>query len=125
MSILLDSDVVIEILRSRNQAVLLQWEALAKTAEVVLFSPITAAEVWAGARPNEQSATSRFFNFLTCIPLDYAIGHLAGELLRQFSKSHGLKIADALIAATAIHHKAALWTRNQKHYPMPQLNFYQ
>jgi predicted nucleic acid-binding protein len=124
MSILLDSDVVIEILRSRNQAVLLQWEALAKTTEVILFSPITAAEVWAGARSNEQGATSRFFNLLTCIPPDYAIGQLAGELLRQFSKTHGLKIGDALIAATAIHHKAALWTHNHKHYPMPQLTFY-
>jgi predicted nucleic acid-binding protein len=35
-----------------------------------------------------------------------------------------LKIADTLIAATAILHKATLWTRNKKHYPMPQLTFY-
>jgi predicted nucleic acid-binding protein len=124
MSVLLDSDVVIEILRSRNQAILSQWEALAEATEVILFSPITAAEVWGGARPDEREATSRFFNFLTCIPPDYTIGQVAGELLRQFSKSHGLKIADALIAATAIHFKAALWTRNHKHYPMPQLTFH-
>jgi predicted nucleic acid-binding protein len=124
MSILLDSDVVIEILRSRDQAVLLQWEALAKTTEVILFSPVTAAEVWGGARTNEQGATARFFNFLTCVPPDYTIGQVAGELLRQFSKSHGLKIADALIAATAIQHRAALWTRNRKHYPMTQLTLF-
>lgn len=124
MSILLDSDVVIEILRSRDQGVLLQWEALSKTTEVILFSSITAAEVWAGARSDEQGATSRFFNVLTCIPPDCAIGHSAGELLRQFSKSHSLKIGDSLIAATAIQHKAALWTRNRKHYPMPQLTFF-
>jgi len=124
MSILLDSDVVIEILRSRNEAVLSRWESLSKTEEVIFFSSITAAEVWGGAHPNEREATSRFFNFITCIPLDYSIGQVAGGLLRQFSKSHGLKIADALIAATAIHFKAVLWTRNHKHYPMPQLTFF-
>ncbi|MGA9668077.1 MAG: type II toxin-antitoxin system VapC family toxin [Terracidiphilus sp.] len=124
MSILLDSDVVIEILRSRNEAVLLQWEELGKTEEVILFSPITAAEVWAGARASERKATSRLFNFLTCVPPDYTIGQLAGGLLGQFSKSHGLRIADALIAATAIHHQAALWTHNRKHYPMQNLSFY-
>ncbi|MGA2537901.1 MAG: type II toxin-antitoxin system VapC family toxin [Terracidiphilus sp.] len=124
MSVLLDSDVVIEILRSRNPAVLIQWEDLAKTSEAILFSPITAAEVWAGARAVERDATSRFFKLLTCISPDYAIGRLAGELLGQFSKSHGLKLADALIAATAIEHQAALWTPNRKHYPMPQLNFF-
>jgi predicted nucleic acid-binding protein len=124
MTILLDSDVVIEILRSTNEAVLLQWEGLAKSEEVILFSPITAAEVWGGARANERQATSRFFDFLTCVSIDYAIGQLAGELLRQFSKSHGLKIADALIAAAAIQHQATLWTRNRKHYPMAQLTFF-
>jgi predicted nucleic acid-binding protein len=124
MSILLDSDVVIEILRSRNEAVLLQWEGLGKTEELILFSPITAAEVWGGARASEREATSSFFNFLTCVPPDYTIGELAGGLLGQFGKSHGLKIADALIAATAIHQRATLWTRNHKHYPMPNLLFY-
>jgi hypothetical protein len=124
MSVLLDSDVVIEILRSRDQAILSQWQSLASTSEVILFSPITAAEVWGGARSNEQGATSRFFSHIACVPADYVIGQLAGGFLRQFSKSHGLKIADALIAATAVQQKAALWTRNRKHYPMPELSFY-
>jgi predicted nucleic acid-binding protein len=124
MSVLIDSDVVIEILRFRNPAILSHWEALAKTEELILFSPITAAEVWAGTRTNEKEATSRLFKFLTCAPPDYTIGQLAGEFLREFSKSHGLKIADALIAATAIQHKAELWTRNRKHYPMQQLTLF-
>jgi predicted nucleic acid-binding protein len=124
MSILLDSDIVIEILRSRDQAILSQWEALASTGRLILFSPITAAEIWAGARPNERQATSLFFSHLTCIPIEYNIGNLAGEFLRQFSKSHNLKIGDALIAAAAVQNQAALWTRNRKHYPMTSLTFY-
>jgi predicted nucleic acid-binding protein len=62
-----------------------------------------------------------FFDALTCLPTDYETGRLAGDLMRKFAKSHGLEIPDALIAATAIQHSAALWTRNRKHYPMPQL----
>jgi hypothetical protein len=124
MSVLLDSDTVVEILHSRDQAILSQWEALASTGRLILFSPITAAEVWAGMRSSEQQVIARFFGQLTCIPVEYNIGHLAGEFLRQLSKSHNLKIGDALIAAAAMQSHAALWTRNRKHYPMTGLTFY-
>jgi predicted nucleic acid-binding protein len=124
VSILLDSDIVIEILRCRDLGILSQWQALANSGTLVLFSPVTAAEIWAGARPNERQATSVFFGHLTCIPIGYDIGEFAGELIGRFGKSHNLKIGDALIAATAQRHQAALWTRNRKHYPMAQLTFY-
>jgi len=125
MKVLLDTDVVIEILRTRNPDILASWSALASAAANVLISPVTSAEVWAGAWPRERATTERFLLSMTCVPIDYGIAQIAGDFLRQFSKSHGLKIGDALIAATAIQHKAALWTRNRKHYPMPQLTFYQ
>jgi predicted nucleic acid-binding protein len=124
MSVLLDSDILIEILRSRDQVIQSQWNTLTNSHSDILFSPVTAAEVWAGARPNERQAISLFFGLLTCIPVEYRIGELAGEFLRQFSKSHNVKIADALIAATSVHYHAALWTRNRKHYPMTDVNFY-
>jgi hypothetical protein len=41
-----------------------------------------------------------------------------GLLKQQFGKSHGLGLADAMIAATAQHENAALTTLNTKHYPM-------
>lgn len=40
----------------------------------------------------------------------------AMELLKQYRGSHGLKIPDALIAATAIVHQAPLMTKNQKDF---------
>jgi hypothetical protein len=66
----------------------------------------------------------RFFRPLVCVPADYETGRVAGDLLRQYRKSHDLETPDAFIAAAAIQHQAALWTRNRKHYPMPQLTFY-
>lgn len=124
MNILLDSDIVIEVLRARDAAVLSKWTALVGSSSAIFFSPVTAAEVWAGARPNEHKAISRFFHPLTCAPANLNTGQLAGEFLRQFSKSHSLDVADALIAATAFQNQAALWTRNRKHYPMTNLTFY-
>ncbi len=124
MTILLDTDVAIEILRARNQIISSKWSALVASGAVVGYAPVIAAEVWAGAFPHEHQLISTFFRPLICIPTDYEIGRLAGELLRKFAKSHSLEIPDALIAATAIQQRAALWTRNRKHYPMPQLSFY-
>lgn len=124
MSVFIDSDIVIEVLRARNQAILAQWSALAASSAPILVSPITIAEVGAGALPHESQIISRFFAPLTCVAIDEKIGQLAGEYLRQYSKSHNLQIADAFIAASAAQNQAALWTRNRKHYPMPDLSFY-
>jgi predicted nucleic acid-binding protein len=124
VSILIDSDIVIEVLRARDQAILMQWSALADSSSPILVSPITVAEIGAGAFVSEMQAISRFFAPLTCVVIDQKIGQLAGEYLRHYSKSHNLKIADALIAASAAQNQAALWTRNRKHYPMDDLSFY-
>lgn len=124
MSVLIDSDIVIEVLRARDAVILAQWSNLADSSSPILVSPITFAEIGAGARSGEMQAIARFFAPLTCVVIDQKIGQLAGEYLRQYSKSHNLKIADALIAASAVQNQAALWTRNRKHYPMHELSFY-
>ena len=124
MSVLIDSDIVIEVLRGRDQAILTQWIALAGSSSPVLVSPITIAEIGAGALAGEMPAIARLFAPLTCVDVNQKIGQKAGEYLRRYSKSHNLQIADALIAASAVQHQAALWTRNRKHYPMPELSFY-
>lgn len=124
MSVLIDSDIVIEVLRGRDQGILSQWSALAASTVPILISPITFAEVGAGALAGEMAAIARFFAPLTCADIDEKIGFTAGEYLRRYSKSHNVKIADALIAASAAQHQAALWTRNRRHYPMSDLSFY-
>ncbi len=124
MSVLIDSDIVIEVLRGRDQAILAQWSVLAASTLPILVSPITFAEIGAGALAGEMPMIARFFAPLTCVDLDEKIGQLAGEYLRRYSKSHNVKIADALIAASAVQNQAALWTRNRKHYPMADSSFY-
>lgn len=123
MTVVVDSDILIEVLRARDAGIQLQWSTFAQGSDTLLYSPVSAAEIWAGARSSEHGQITRLLRPLTCAVIWYETGRLAGELLMQFNKSHGLKIGDALIAATAIEHRAALWTRNRKHYPMKCLSF--
>jgi predicted nucleic acid-binding protein len=124
VSVVLDTDIAIEILRARDRQILSKWATVASSGDPVLYSPIVAAEVWAGALPHEHPLIATFFRPLLCCPTDYQIGKLAGDLVRQYAKSHGVEVPDAFIAASAIYHDASLWTRNRRHYPMPQLRFY-
>lgn len=91
---------------------------------MLLCSPVSVAELWQGARPKEHRILEALFSSLAVAPIDAAIGHRAGSYLRSFRKSHGLQLGDALVAASAATHEAALWTRNRKHYPMEGLKFY-
>jgi hypothetical protein len=123
-AILLDSDVLIEVGRGRDQTILDRWTALSESASAVLCSPVTVAEIWHGARPSEHSSIEALFSALVCVAIDDVIGRRAGEYMATFAKSHDLELGDALIAATASLYPAQLWTRNRKHYPMRDVEFY-
>lgn len=112
--LLLDTDVLVEYLRGRPAAVAFV-EAL--EAELVV-SAITVAELFAGARPAEESALATLVESLTVVPVTNAIASEGGRIRRQFRPSHGTGLADALIAATSKVTRAALVTFNLKHYPM-------
>jgi predicted nucleic acid-binding protein len=102
-----------------------QWLELGQSDALILFSAVSAAELWAGARPSEYAALEALFDALLCVPIDAAVGRRAGEYLRRYRKSHAVELGDALIAASAVERGARLWTRNRKHYPMPELAFYE
>jgi len=89
----------------------------------VLCTPVSVAELWHGARPSEHSVLHDLFRALVCVPLDAETGFQAGDYLRAYHKDHGVELGDALIAAAAGQHKAMLWTRNRKYFPM-DLAFY-
>ncbi|HSB17284.1 MAG TPA: type II toxin-antitoxin system VapC family toxin [Bryobacteraceae bacterium] len=124
MAILIDSDVLIEVSRGRDRNLLSKWSELGDSDQALLCSPVTVAELWHGARPEEYAVLDALFAVLACVPIDAEIGRLAGDYLREFAKSQGVELGDALIGATATAHRVALWTRNRKHYPMRGLKFY-
>lgn len=123
-SVLIDSGILIEVTRARDAAILARWDELSRSETLPLCSPVTVAELWHGARPQERKILRALFAAVTCIPIDHDIGERAGGYLRQFAKSHHVELGDALIAATASNPKARLWTRNRRHYPMKDIVFY-
>ena len=122
-SILLDSDVVIENLRGKMPIVKSINQAL-EGGSSFFVTPITWAEIYAGIRKGEERKIEAFFSAIPCVLITEEIGKKAGEYLSDFSKSHGVKIADALIAATAYEEELFLFTLNYKHYPMRDIEFY-
>ncbi len=125
MTVLVDSDILIEVSRGKNSSIISKWIDLANSGAAVSYSPVSVAELWAGARPNEQAALHNLFGALTCCAINEEIGFQAGLYLHKYRASHAVEIADALIAAAAAANNAQLWTRNRKHYPMKEISFFE
>jgi predicted nucleic acid-binding protein len=116
--VLVDSDVLIEVLRDRKAETIRLWRDLVVAEEPLLYSPVTLAEIRHGMRPNENETIDRVMSSMICVPIDAEIGARAGDYLRAFHASHAVALGDALIAATASIHRLDLWTQNRKHFPM-------
>ena len=124
LTVLVDSDILIEVSRRRNAEIVSKWIDLSNSDAAVLYSPVSVAELWAGARRREYDALENLFRALRCTLIDQETGRQAGLYLQRYRKSHGIEIADALIAASAVENGAELWTRNRKHYPMKEIVFF-
>lgn len=100
--ILVDTDIFIDHLRGARQ--------LAPAHHRVHYSVITRAELFAG------NTASKLVSTLLApfreMPVDRAVAERAGRLRRD----SGIRLPDALIAATAIEHKLGLATRNRGDY---------
>ena len=62
---------------------------------------------------------------MRCLKVSDAVGEIAGGYSKVFSRSHGLEIADALLAATARRHGLRFWTMNTERYPMADIVFFE
>jgi predicted nucleic acid-binding protein len=116
--------VIIEVLRGRRK-VTRALEALEGEGVPTYCTPVSWAEIYAGIRPGEEALTEAFFEARGEVVLDGTSGRRAGAYLARYSSSHGVEIADALVAAAASTTGLRLWTLNRRHYPMPDVDFYQ
>lgn len=77
------------------------------------MSAVTFMELIVGARnKKEVSLIKKTFTDFEIIEINESISIKAQKLIEQFSKSHGLLIPDALIAATALEFQLPLSTLN-------------
>jgi predicted nucleic acid-binding protein len=121
--ILLDSDVIIAWLRG-SESVAGAIMNLLESGHNLLWTPVSVAEIFAGARKTESARIETLFLILETLPISETIGKEAGRYLQKYSKSHSLELGDALIAASASMAGLSLWTLNKKHYPMPEVRLF-
>jgi predicted nucleic acid-binding protein len=113
--LMFDTSVLIDFLRGRPSAV----EFLRTTTSRPLASAVTVGELYAGVREGkERGQLDRLVSAFRIIGLTRDVAVQGGLLTRQFRKSHGVGLSDALIAATAVSVNARLVTLNVKHFPM-------
>lgn len=113
--LLLDTDVLIDFLRNRAEAV----SYLESLLEPPLVSTVTVAELYAGIREGtERQSLENLINKFKVISVTKEIAAKGGLFRRDFYKSYGTGIIDAIIAATAETENATLITLNKKHFPM-------
>lgn len=117
MTALCDTSVLIDYLRGDPRAgALLERE---RAEAPIHASEISRLEILAGMRPSEAAATRLLLSTLRWHPVDDQIAEAAGALGREWLPSHHtIDSADLAIAATAIHARARLLTRNTEHFPM-------
>ena len=114
-AILPDTDVLIDFLRGNGKAVAFVGVHNAR----IILSSIVVAELYAGVKGDAEQATlDDFVSLFRVVPITAEIGKAAGLYKRDYGKSHGIGLADAVLAATAQAENAELKTLNTKHYPM-------
>ena len=113
--ILIDTNILIDI--SRGYEPTIQMFDQAKTAFKLSVSVVTYMELIVGCK-NKQSlrAVESFLNDFQIIMINADTTSRALEMLKDYRLSHGLLLADALIAATAIENGLSLLTRNRKDF---------
>lgn len=113
--LLLDSDVLIDMLRRHPLAV----AYLRGLPTVPFLSVVVVAELFSGVHDGrERDELEDFMATSRVLPVSAAIAVQAGLFRRQYRASHRPGLPDMLIAATALAHNATLVTLNAKHFPM-------
>ena len=122
-NVIIDTDILIEALRGSDSVIA---EINKVQLDNIRISSITVMELYQGARDKEDLQNiEKMLSGFTVIPVDEQVSTLATRIVYGYGLSHGAKLADALIAATAILAEAFLYTRNTKdfHY-LPDLQLH-
>jgi predicted nucleic acid-binding protein len=115
MKILVDSSLIIDFLRVKDNTTSLFYQLSAHDHDLSV-SIITQAELYSGKsvweKPDVQAALETIFSGLTIVPLDSTVAVSAG----QIRAAHGTDLIDALLAATALRHGLTVATLNRKDF---------
>ncbi|MFP4467249.1 MAG: PIN domain-containing protein [Candidatus Goldiibacteriota bacterium] len=111
---LFDTDIIIWALRGSIKAA-----AAIDKADERSISAVSYMELVQGVKDKKE--LKQLSSFLSdcgidIMPLTENIGHRAAIYMEEYTLKSGLRLADALIAATAAENNLTLYTSNIKHY---------
>jgi predicted nucleic acid-binding protein len=124
MKLLLDTSILIDVLRLKNQRS--EWLAeLVRSGHTLSTTTLNIAEIYAGMRPAEEAGTEALLSGLELHELSGSSARLAGRLKNAWArKGRSLTLGDTIVAAIAIESGCALLTDNRKDFPMPEVQLY-
>ncbi len=112
--ILCDTNVIIEILKG-NRRTIRSIESIG--LENIAISSVTVMELYFGAlNKRELNKIKKYLEALNIVHFDNEVSEVAVSMIERYSKSHGLQIPDAIIAATALSMDIKLYTLNLKDF---------
>jgi len=113
--VIVDSDIL--ILVSRNDPTAISFVDNLENTRGVAISAVSAFELVIGSLNNSHLvAIRKFLSRFQHIHIGEDISEAALKLLERYRLSHGLLMADALIAATALVNSLEFATRNKKDF---------
>lgn len=113
--VIVDSDIL--ILVSRNDQTAISFVASLERTRGIAISAVSAFELVIGSRNKaDLVAITKFLSRFHNIHIGEDISEKAFKLLERYRLSHGLLMADALIAATALVNNLELATQNKKDF---------
>lgn len=112
MEIILDTNILIEILKNNRQTI-----KEVEEYDVHYISVISAMELFYGAfNKIELQKLKKFIELFNIIPVDETISVNAKNLVYKYAKSHNLDIPDSLIASTSLKMNIPLLTYNERDF---------
>ncbi|MBO6585087.1 MAG: type II toxin-antitoxin system VapC family toxin [Gracilimonas sp.] len=109
---IVDTNIFIDFLKGNEDAV-----HFIQKNQPVSTSVVVVSELYSGVKTKaEMNELGSFLSFVNKIDVTEAIARKAGLLRRKYHKSHGIKIPDAIIAATAEQQGVPIATLDKKHF---------
>jgi hypothetical protein len=88
-----------------------------QTDDNLSVSVITVAELYSGVNgTKEEEIVEAFLELFEIFPVTNIVAKMGSEIRNKYKTRFGVGPADALIAATSIHHASTLATLNRKHF---------
>lgn len=110
VDLLLDTNVLVEIWRGRMAPA----KAISKYS--CGLETVASLEFLQGVNYKQRKKADAFLAGFEFIPFTAPVSFRAVSLIREFSHEKGMRMADALIAATALEMDITLFTFNARHF---------